>query len=344
MSKLSWTAFKNLCLEQVKREENPKKNLLMVEYPSWIYGSITAIMIVCLSGQLANPYQMLETRLALVGGTALLMWLYRIYPCNLTIFTRVLLQFLLLIFWYPETYEFNRLFPNQDHLFATAEQLIFGCQPAVEFSKWLTSTFWSEMFNLGYWSYYPMIFLVVVYHLVCRPKKAQRVAFAILTSFFIYYFVYMFLPVAGPQYYYPAIGYPEKDIYEIAQNGFPALGDYFTHNSELLPGPGNQDGFFAQRVAEAQAAGERPTAAFPSSHVGVTTILLLIAWINQKKLLYVLLPLYVLLVCATVYIQAHYLIDAIAGFLTSFPVFYLSDSLYYWLIDKPRPSRPMGSF
>jgi len=39
-------------------------------------------------------------------------------------------------------------------------------------------------------------------------------------------------------------------------------------------------------------------------------------------------PFYLLLCGATVYIQAHYLIDSIAGFFSAFLVYWLSSTLY----------------
>jgi len=45
---------------------------------------------------------------------------------------------------------------------------------------------------------------------------------------------------------------------------------------------------------------------------------MLLLWHDRNyKLLAVLAPFYILLCCATVYIQAHYAIDAIAGFVTA---------------------------
>ncbi len=32
-------------------------------------------------------------------------------------------------------------------------------------------------------------------------------SFVLVTSFFIYYLIYIFVPVAGPQFYFPAIGF-----------------------------------------------------------------------------------------------------------------------------------------
>ena len=76
-------------------------------------------------------------------------------------------------------------------------------------------------------------------------------------------------------------------------------------------------------VQSAHDAGERPTAAFPSSHVGVSTIVMLLAWkTGSRRLLYCLLPLYVLLCFSTVYIQAHYAIDVIGGWVSGAVLFF----------------------
>ena len=85
-------------------------------------------------------------------------------------------------------------------------------------------------------------------------------SFVLVTSFFIYYLIYIFVPVAGPQFYFPAIGFDN-----VSKGIFPAIGDYFNNNQELLPGPGYQHGFFYSLVEGSQQVGERPTAAFPSS-------------------------------------------------------------------------------
>ena len=48
-------------------------------------------------------------------------------------FVRIVIQMSLLSYWYPDTFEFNRFFPNLDHVFATAEQFIFNGQLAIWF-------------------------------------------------------------------------------------------------------------------------------------------------------------------------------------------------------------------
>ena len=58
-----------------------------------------------------------------------------------------------------------------------------------------------------------------------------------------------------------------------------------------------QHGFFYNLVEGSQQVGERPTAAFPSSHVGISTILMIMAWRGSKKLFACLIPFYMLLCC-----------------------------------------------
>lgn len=139
---------------------------------------------------------------------------------------------------------------------------------------------------------------------------------------FMYYLIYLFLPVAGPQYYFHAVGF------EVIQSGhFPQLGDYFRYHTELAISPG-PDGFFRELVERTQQSGERPTAAFPSSHVGMSTVLMFLLWNNRRWLFAVALPFYFFLCCATVYIQAHYLIDVFGGFVTAIIFYYFTNWLY----------------
>jgi len=293
------------------------KGLFAIEKISLIYNLLTSLLIVLLHDRMDHPAGMLWDRVLIAAVTFVLMYLYRLAPCKFAAFVRVVVQMSLLSYWYPDTYEFNRLFPNLDHLFASAEQSLFGGQPAIWFSQCLPQLWVSEPLNLGYFFYYPMMLIVVLWYFIYRYDLLEKISFVIITSFFIYYLIYIFLPVAGPQFYFPAIGADN-----VARGVFPAIGDYFNHHQELLPGPGYEHGFFYSLVESSQQVGERPTAAFPSSHVGISTILMIMAWRGSRRLFVCLLPLYLLLCGATVYIQAHYVIDAIAGFLSAFVLYW----------------------
>lgn len=304
------------------------KDLFAAETVSLIYNALTTILILLLYPRMDHPGIMLLERLGIVVLTFTLIFLYQAFPCRLTAFIRMVVQMTLLAYWYPDTFEFNRLFPNLDHFFAATEQTMFHCQPAVEFSKQCPSIWFSEPFNMGYFFYYPMMLIVVLYYFLKRFEWFEKVCFVLLASFFIYYFIYILLPVAGPQFYFPAIGMDKVNACI-----FPAIGDYFNTNDYLIPSSGYQHGFFYQLVETSQEVGERPTAAFPSSHVGISTIVMLMALRVNRKLALFLFPFYVLLCCATVYIQAHYLIDAIAGFISAFFVYQISTLMYKrWFI------------
>ncbi len=301
-----------------KIEKKPYKGLFAYEWAMVAYLLLTLFLILFCFTKVQNSEAMIWGRVRIVATTAALYAVYRMIPCRFTRFARATLQLALLSWWYPDTYEINRMFPNLDHLFAGWEQQLFGCQPALLFHQSVPSHFFSELMDLGYASYFPMIVLVFVFYFVWRYHEFQRASFIILASFFVYYVIYIFLPVTGPQYYYLA-----ADMENIGQGIFPNVHDYFYHSMERMTSPGWTDGFFYQQVESAHNAGERPTAAFPSSHVGVSTILLLLSWRSgNRKLFYVLLPFFVLLCISTVYIMAHYVIDAVAGLISGVVLFY----------------------
>ena len=348
-------------------ESKPSKNLFAVEWAMIAYLVLTTLVIVFCYTKVQNPEAMLWGRVRILFTTAALYAVYRMVPCRLTRLARVVVQVALLSWWYPDTYELNRMFPNLDHIFATWEQQLFGCQPALLFSQlpfvggdgvggwgdslpsiggvggWEDSHpslggvgggIFSELMDLGYASYYPMIAVVVFYYFFRRYDEFLRASFVVMASFFLYYVIFIFLPVVGPTFYYQAVG-----IDTIMQGVFPNVGDYFNHHTECLPSPGYTDGFFYHLVESAKAAGERPTAAFPSSHVGISTILMFLAWhARDKRLLFILLPFYVLLCFSTVYIQAHYAIDALAGLVTG-AVFYF---VLMYLTTEVKPSKEAG--
>ena len=312
--------MKKLLKDLLKIEKKPKRGLLALEWVMFAYLVLTLLVVLVCYTKVQNPDAMIGGRVH-IAATTLLMWgVYRMLPCRLTRFLRVAVQMGLLSWWYPDTYEINRMLPNLDHVFAQWEQSLFGCQPALLFAEAIPSPVFSELMDLGYASYYPMIAAVALFYFLCRYREFERCAFIIMAGFFLYYVIFILVPVVGPTFYYRAVG-----VEDIARGVFPNLHGYFNLHQECLPSPGYVDGIFYQLVEDAKEAGERPTAAFPSSHVGVSTILMWLAWhARNRRLLLCMLPFYVLLCLATVYIQAHYAIDAIAGLLTG--------TLFYWLL------------
>lgn len=314
----AWKRF----LEKEEKDKI-KSGFLLIEKLGLVYSFLTTILILALWKEMAAPWNMIGGRILILAATLLLLFLYRRFPYKALKFIRITFQMTLLNFWYPETYSFNCNFNNQDHIFARLEQSLFHCQPALFFGKLCPEKIFSEAFNLGYFSYYPMILVVMVFYFVYQYKEYEKASFIVMCSFLIYYIIYILIPVTGPQYYFQAIGY------EWAKIGiFPEMGTYFKFHTDMFPPPGDPEGFFFGLVRGAQDIGEYPTAAFPSSHVSITTILLILSFKKSRTLGFCLLPIALLLYGATVYIQAHYVIDAVAGFITAFPVYFLTRYIY----------------
>ncbi len=294
-----------------------KKGLLAVEWIAMGYLLLTLLMMAVLWDKLVSPEQMIKGRITFVLVTLAAWGVYWLKPCRLTMFLRIAVQMVFLSWWYPDTYELNRTLPNLDHVFAGCEQTVFGCQPALLFAQKAPWGWFSELMCMGYISYFPMMTILLIYYFFYRYNEFLKAAFVLLGAFFIFYVIFIFLPVTGPQFYYLAVG-PEK----IAAGVFPNLGDWFLTHSERMAVPGWTDGFFYHLLEMAHNAGERPTAAFPSSHVGITTVVMLLAHHTHcRKLVLGMLPFYILMCLSTVYILAHYAIDALTGLFTGV-VFY----------------------
>ncbi len=307
-----------------KIEKKPKRGLFIAEWIMLGYLVFTLLMVLVTYTKVANPDAMIWGRIRIAVMTFAMWGVYRMVPCKLTRFARIVVQMALLGWWYPDTYELNRLLPNLDHVFATAEQSIFGCQPALLFCEKMPWPVVSELMDMGYASYYPMIVLAAVYYFIWKYSEFQRATFVILASFFAYYIIFDLIPVTGPTFYYKAVG-----LDNITAGIFPNVGDWFNSHTECLPSPGYTDGLFYQLVEDAKAAGERPTAAFPSSHVGISTVIMLLVWHTRNRRLFLcMLPFYFFLCMATVYIQAHYAVDALAGFVSGILFYFLFMNIY----------------
>lgn len=293
-----------------------------VEWATLAYTLLTTLLVLVLLNGSGDTHRLLTARAFVVVGVAFFYAFYRWRPSRFTFFLRYLYPMVLLSFWYPDTYDFSRHFPNLDHFFAQADEWLVGCQPSITFSRALPQKCWSELFHMGYFAYYPLILLTVLSPIMLCRQRFERTAFVVLMSFFFYYLIYLLVPVAGPQYYFHAIGMEQAEA-----GHFPALGHYFQTHTDMAVSPG-PEGFFRSLVEATQADGERPTAAFPSSHVGISTVLLLLLWRNSRRLFVWSLPFYVALCCATVYIQAHYLVDVLGGLLTAPLFFVASDAIY----------------
>jgi membrane-associated phospholipid phosphatase len=74
--------------------------------------------------------------------------------------------------------------------------------------------------------------------------------------------------------------------------------------------------------------GDRPTGAFPSSHVGITWIAMSFFYKDSRKTFLIWLIPATVLTFSTVYIKAHYALDVAGGFLMVPLFIWLGNTLY----------------
>jgi len=219
---------------------------------------------------------------------------------NMLKFLRFFFPLMILGYLYHETDYMNNLIftKNLDPIFSRSEKWIFGMQPALVFAARYNTSWFAEIMYFAYFSYYLMLVSIPIYFYSRKQfDLSLQTIFIVVNSLLIFYVIFIILPVAGPQFYFS--------------------------NRADIPG-----GFiFGPLMRFIQHTGEAPTAAFPSSHVSLCLILLWVCFRYDQQLFWFLIPFSVLLIFSTVYIRAHYVIDVVAAFLVTPPVFYFSYKL-----------------
>ena len=217
----------------------------------------------------------------------------------------ILTVYALLALLYKETAILNQLFyPVMDPILQAWDEWLFGFQPALQFSESRNHPVFSELMFFGYFSYYLLPLVALSFIWIKMPQRLEEFGFVLIGSFLVYYSLFIFFPAVGPQFFWDA---PDNVI--------------------------DARGLFSKIVKTIQLHGEAPTAAFPSSHVGISIIILL--WLKryETKFYLFLVPTTLLLILATVYIKAHYVTDVIGG-LISAPVVYLLVRKCYFRLRK----------
>ncbi len=270
------------------------------------YLMITAVLMIFIPKEEFDVGMHLIDRLLIIPGIAFIVFLDSEWRNNFTKFLHLFYPLTLLSYIYGETALLNHIFftANLDPLFINLDNKIFGFQPALVFSKAFPQVWFSEFMNLGYFSYYFMtIGVSVIIYFTHRPF-AEKAVFVIVTSFLIYYLFFIIFPVVGPQYFFEP---PRSEV--------PVTG------------------FFSKAVKAVQKAGEHPTGAFPSSHVGMALIFLYLSAKTNRLMFWVLLSFVTLILFATVYIKAHYAVDIIGGILSAPVILSLSLRIWHFLLN-----------
>ena len=176
------------------------------------------------------------------------------------------------------------------------EQALFAGQPSRDLAIAWPILPLSELLHFSYISYYLIIYGPAIYIYLRGHRDAhQRIAFTLLLTFFAHYLFFIYFPVQGPRYVFPA----------------PVAGEIST-------------GFFYQLAHRILEAGSSQGAAFPSSHVGVSFAQTALVFLYAPALAPVVLLLSVGLAVGAVYGGFHYATDAVCGLLFGLLLFALA--------------------
>lgn len=228
-------------------------------------------------------------RLFLLGWLVIIPLIRNLIPKRIFDFINLALPIAILGSFYYETQFLNQfLISYRDPFLVAVEQWAFGFQPSLAFCQRFPDYWMVELMSMAYFSYYFLTFGLCIYLFLNQSKHLGRIVFIVVTSFILFYSVFIVFPAAGPQFYFPA-----------HQTGLPA------------------GGFFQWAVRKVQSLGEGPTAAFPSSHVAMSLIIIWLSYKHARPLFFIFLPLSVLLIFSTVYIKAHYVVDILAAFIAA---------------------------
>ncbi|MFJ1327726.1 phosphatase PAP2 family protein [Capnocytophaga canimorsus] len=267
--------------------------------PIYWYVLMSYLLLTGIVAVVFDPKIIITNRLIFIGLLCFALVLGRTFPKVKSII-HLILAYAFLGVIYKETAIIHPLFfsPIDDFLMRL-DAYLFGIQPALAFSVAFPQVWVSELLFLGYFSYY-LIPLIVIFSLRNESEvKINQFGGVLITSFVIYYLIFILIPAVGPQFYWD---YPENHI--------------------------EAQGFFGKIVKIIQANGEAPTAAFPSSHVGISVVILLWLYSHNRKLFFGILPFTTILIFSTVYIKAHYAVDVLAGLLSGILIYFITYGYY----------------
>ena len=261
---------------------------------------VTSLLILAGWNTVTNPLELIMIRLAITAIVLLFIVADHKTDNKIISFLRNVYPVVLGGYFYQETAFYNKLlFTDFDPLLEQLDFILFGQQPSLTFSETVPNLVFSELMYISYFSFYLLIFFCLVVFYFQKKENLVKAVFYLSASQYLFYLLFALFPSAGPQF-------------------------YFAVPKNILP-----DAYLFNKIIKfIQEFGEQPTGAFPSSHVGLSIIILFISYKKVKLLFNVALPFTILITLATVYIKAHFLVDVIGGILFAPALYYLSGYLF----------------
>jgi len=264
------------------------------------YVGISTVLLLISWNQSTNSMNLLLIRTGIVLVTIGLIYANSKIQSTFLNLLRNIYPILLSVYFYSRTVFYNKfLFSDLDTYLINIEEYLFGFQPSLKFSEYFSSNIFSELMYIGYFSFYPLIAGFVLYLYFKKSPEFTMLIFKLSASLLLFYLIFGIFPSAGPQFFFSAVDRTPPDAYV-----FDKIMHFIIKN------------------------GDQPTGAFPSSHVGISVIILLLSKKSVPIFFRIAWPFVIILILSTVYIKAHYAIDAIAGIIIAPIILYIASQLY----------------
>ncbi len=189
---------------------------------------------------------------------------------------------------------------NKDYILSHADRLIFGKDLCL-ILNFLNVKGITDYLQLSYITYYFLpLFLAAYLYKKNQQKMLDKSLFAISLGYYVSYLGYMIMPAVGPRYTFaylskmPLHGWYIYDVIHPMLNALEHI---------------KQD-------------------CFPSGHVELSLLTLLLFKDVNKKISLIILPIVLSLILSTVALRYHYGTDVIFGILIAFLVYYFSKLVY----------------
>lgn len=265
------------------------KRLKLFDKNLVFYFSFLSMLILIFQQNLDNAFLHFTAHIAAIGVLLMIIpWLDQ-HEGKVALFFRYWYIVIGLPFLYLDLGAYLHLISplEFDPLILKFESTVFGVLPNIWLQKYV-QPYLTELFQISYsiyWVTIPLGTFAFYYHR--QYQHVEHLLNYVTLTFFISYFFFIFLPVAGPRFYLAS------------QIMVPYDGLFFSHYlRNFMTQVGYRGG------------------AFPSSHVGVAVVILVFIWHFRPRLAAGLfLPLVTALSLATVYGQYHYVTDVLSGLL-----------------------------
>jgi membrane-associated phospholipid phosphatase len=256
-----------------------------------------------LAGRLSNSGEILGTLAALAAAVLAIVWLARdedrLWPLLQIVVNFYPGLFLLLLFNVLDPLIGGLWGGPHDDILIAADRALLGVDIAVWMERFV-SPLANSYFALAYASYYLFGLTLVVLLWILRRPDARRFVFTIVLAYHVSFAGYFTLPALGPRF---------------------TMADRLTVSVHDTP---------VSKAVDAALNDIEHTKydTFPSGHTMIPVATLLVAWKRLRKAFWLLLPVAVSIVIATVYCRYHYVVDLIAGVALAVAVVPLGDRLY----------------